>query len=298
MLYGPHKARMFKGCSMQFPALQQYLARLAASPQDTTMWLDGQGRAHGRYFNSTLTSAFQPIRVPEEQRIVGVQAFVRSHSSANDGLSLWKMLDTVATDVQSIELDRLCRLLHVVNFYRQPEMADVDLYLSIHPRLLGAVDSNHGMSFRHVLDVLELPHRKIVLQLPPSEARQAWLLNYVADNYRRNAFRLALNVADARQGLVMLAEIRPDAIKVDTQDMNDKEAIRRLLRDAARAEVRVVFKRIESASVYEGLLQLGKETGQSIAVQGHLWDTPQSALADISHEVAWPDASKASIDAA
>lgn len=270
---------------MRFPALQQYLTRLAASPQDTTMWLDGQGRAHGRYFNSTLTSAFQPIRIPEENRIVGVQGFVRSQSSIDDGLSLWKLLDTVATDAQSIELDRLCRLLHVVNFYRQPEMADVDLYLSIHPRLLAAVDSNHGMSFRHVLDVLELPYRNIVLQLPPSEARQAWLLNYVADNYRRNAFRLALNVPDAQQGIAMLDEIRPDAIKVDARELVDEAAVSRLLRNAADAGTRVVFKRIESLSVYERLLQIGKTAGQPVIVQGHLWDKPQSLLADISNDI-------------
>jgi EAL domain-containing protein (putative c-di-GMP-specific phosphodiesterase class I) len=270
---------------MRFPALHQYLARLAASPQDTTMWLDDQGRAHGRYFNSTLTSAFQPIRIPEEHRIVGIQAFVHSHSTAEDGMSLWKLLDTVATDVQSIELDRLCRLLHVINFYRQPDMADVDLYLSIHPRLLAAVDSNHGMSFRHVLDVLDLPHRKIVLQLPPSEARQAWLLNYVADNYRRNAFRLALNVVDAKQGLAMLDEIRPDVIKVDARDLNDETLIEKLLTNAAQADIRIVFKRVESASVYERLLQLGKNVGQPIVVQGHLWDKPQSALADIASDI-------------
>jgi EAL domain-containing protein (putative c-di-GMP-specific phosphodiesterase class I) len=187
--------------------------------------------------------------------------------------------------VQSIELDRLCRLLHVINFYRQPDMADVDLYLSIHPRLLAAVDSNHGMSFRHVLDVLELPHRKIVLQLPPSEARQAWLLNYVADNYRRNAFRLALNVVNAQQGLAMLDEIRPDVIKVDTRDLTDEALIEKLLANAAQTDIRIVFKRVESASVYERLMQLGKNVGQPIVVQGHLWDKPQPALADVASDI-------------
>jgi EAL domain-containing protein (putative c-di-GMP-specific phosphodiesterase class I) len=265
---------------MRFPGLQQYLARLGASPQDTTMWLDQQGRAHGRYFNSTLTSAFQPIRVPQENRIVGVQGFIRSHSSSDDGLSIWKLLDTVATDAQSIELDRLCRLLHVINFYRQPEMADVDLYVSVHPRLLAAVDSNHGMSFRHVLDVLDVPHQRIVLQLPAIETRQAWLLNYVADNYRRNAFRLAVNVADAREGRLLLQEIRPDVIKVDSRELLDENAVRRLLEEASIASVSVVFKRVESIAVYERLRKLGEATGHQIAVQGYVWDRPKANCAE------------------
>jgi EAL domain-containing protein (putative c-di-GMP-specific phosphodiesterase class I) len=283
---------------MRFPALQQYLARLAASPQDTTMWLDNQGRVHGRYFNSTLTSAFQSIRLPEENRIVGVQGFIRSHSSSDDGLSIWKLLDTVATDEQSIELDRLCRLLHVLNFYRQSGMADADLYLSVHPRLLAAVDSNHGMSFRHVLDVLGLPHQKIVLQLPVIETRQAWLLNYVADNYRRNAFRLAANVGDAREGRLLLQEIRPDVIKVDTRELADEQAALQLLEEAARADVSIVFKRVESMVVYERLRRLGEASGHRIAVQGHLWDRPKAVLAEEDIDALLHERHSASIDVA
>jgi EAL domain-containing protein (putative c-di-GMP-specific phosphodiesterase class I) len=247
------------------------------------MWLDDQGKAHGRYFNSTLTSAFQPIRVPDENRIVGVQAFMRSHSSSDEGLSVWKLLDTVATDDQSIELDRLCRLLHAVNFYRQPEMEDVELYLSVHPRLLAAVDSNHGTSFRHVLDVLGLPHQKIVLQLPQIEERQSWLLNYVADNYRRNAFRLAVNASNARQGGVLLGEIKPDVIKVDARELVDEEATAQLLRQAGASGALVVFKRVENPAVYERLRELGAVTGQAITAQGYLWDQPKAVLASAAN---------------
>ena len=263
---------------MSFPALQQYLARLQDSPQDTTLWLDNHGKAHGRYFNSTLTSAFQPIRVPDENRVVGVQAFMRSHSSSDEGLSVWKLLDTVATDDQSIELDRLCRLLHSINFYRQPEMVDVDLYLSVHPRLLAAVDSNHGMSFRHVLDVLGLPHEKIVLQLPLIEARQAWLLNYVADNYRRNAFRLAVNATDVHQASVLLTEVQPDVIKVDARELNEIDATLQLLKDSKNANTNIVFKRVESRDVFARLSELGAEAGVAITAQGYLWDMPKAVF--------------------
>lgn len=281
---------------MTFPALQQYLARLHASPQDTTMWLDNQGKAHGRYFNSTLTSAFQPIRIPEKNQVIGVQAFMRSHSSSDDGLSVWKLLDTVATDDQSIELDRLCRLLHAVNFYRQPEMVDVDLYLSVHPRLLAAVDSNHGMSFRHVLDVLGLPHQKILLQLPQIEERQAWLLNYVADNYRRNAFRLAVNASNARQASVLLSEIHPDVIKVDARELTDEDATLQLLIRAGEAKVQVVFKRVETPAVYERLRKLGSMAGHCIAAQGYLWDRPRATFAQPADDVVNQERSSLSAD--
>jgi EAL domain-containing protein (putative c-di-GMP-specific phosphodiesterase class I) len=268
---------------MTFPALQQYLARLHDSPVDTTLWLDEQGKAHGRYFNSTLTSTFQPIRLLESGRITGVQAFMRSYSTSDEGLSLWKLLDTVATDDQSIELDRLCRLLHAVNFYRQPDLADHDLYLSVHARLLSAVDSNHGTSFRHVLDVLGLPHRKIVLQLPPIQPDQAWLLNYVADNYRRNGFRLAVNAANAHQGLALLDEVQPDVIKVDVREITDEAATLQLLRNAGSRNVPVIFKRVETTVVRDKLQKLGRQSGRPIVAQGYFWDRPQAVPASAAN---------------
>lgn len=270
---------------MTFPALQQYLSRLHVSPQaDSSLWLDQQGRAHGRYFNSTLTSAFQPIRTPESGGIIGVQGFMRSYSKNDTGLSIWKLLDTGATDEQSIELDRLCRLLHAVNFYRQPEMVDYDLYLSVHPRLLAAVDSNHGMSFRRILDVLGLPHKKIVLQLPLIQPDQAWLLNYVADNYRRNGFRLAVNAANARQGLDLLEQVQPDVIKVDVREITDEAATLDLLSVAGEKNVKLVFKRVESSQIYDKLRKLGAQAQQTILAQGYLWDQPKASFAQDASE--------------
>ncbi|RBA23720.1 EAL domain-containing protein [Herminiimonas fonticola] len=272
---------------MTFPALQEYLSHLHATPQaDTSPWLDESGQAHGRYFNSTLTSAFQPLRALDlngtPNQIVGVQGFMRSYTKTGSGLSIWKLLDTVATDDQSIELDRLCRLLHAVNFYRQPDLVDIDLYLSVHARLLAAVDSNHGMSFRRVLDVLGLPHRKIVLQLPLIQAEQASLLNYVADNYRRNGFRLAVNAANAQHGLELLQQVEADVIKVDVREITDEAAALKLLQVAADRNVRVVFKRVESLAVREKLIRLGVLAQQTITAQGYLWDQPKASVLQLN----------------
>jgi EAL domain-containing protein (putative c-di-GMP-specific phosphodiesterase class I) len=265
---------------MTFPALQEYLSHLHVTPQaDTALWLDEHGQAHGRYFNSTLTSAFQPIRRLDADQIVGVQGFMRSYTKTGSGLSIWKLLDTVATDDQSIELDRLCRLLHAVNFYRQPELVDIDLYLSVHARLLAAVDSNHGTSFRRVLDVLGLPHRKIVLQLPLIQTDQAGLLNYVADNYSRNGFRLAVNAAHARHGLELLQQVQVEVIKVDAREITDEEAVLDLLQQSAERNVNLVFKRLESIAVHDTLQRLGALTGQTVTAQGYLWDQPKAGFA-------------------
>ncbi|MEN3364567.1 MAG: hypothetical protein V7606_1841 [Burkholderiales bacterium] len=263
---------------MRFPDLQNYLARLPRTGSGTRIWLDEAGRAQGRYFNATLTSAFQPIRRIDAGTIAGFEGYVRSYSASDEGLSLWKLLDQAANDDESVELDRLCRMLHAINFFRQEVAGDADLYLSVHARLLAAVESNHGIAFRRMLKVLGLPQERVVLQLPAVVERQGWLLNYVADNYRRNGFRFAVNAADAVEALGLLDRVRPDAIKVDARYIAQETAISRLLEDCGKGNISVVFKRVENPKVLATLRRVAAEVGQPLYAQGYLWDIPNAAL--------------------
>lgn len=264
---------------MTFPVLKKYLSNLSRSPQaGTGIWVDAEGRAQGRYFNCTLTSAFQPIRLLDSARVAGFEAVARSYSESDAGLSLWKLLDHAANDDESIELDRLSRMLHAINFYRQPAAAHAELFLSVHDRLLAAVGGNHGSAFRRILDGLGIPSEKIILQLPQPTQDRGWLLTYVADNYRRNGFRIAVNTADASQALGLLERVRPDAIKIDARKMVDVAALSRLLVEARHLGIRVIFKRVENVKTVEILRHLGSVTVQNIHVQGHFWDMPHPSL--------------------
>lgn len=264
---------------MSFLALEKYLARLHdAGPANTRVWLDAEGRGQGRYFNSTLTSAFQPIRRLDTGAIVGYEGFARSYSASGEGLSIWKLLDQAADDDESVELDRLCRMLHAINFFRQPAGAHADLFLSVHARLLIAVDGNHGVAFRRILQALDLPQKKIVLQLPAVTEQQYWLLNYVADNYRRNGFRIAINAADAKEAAVLLERIRPDVVKVDARETIDDSAAARLLTMCGNQNVQVIFKRVENSKTIDSLRRLDSNGEQIIHAQGYFWDMPNAAL--------------------
>lgn len=276
---------------MSFPALEQYLARLSGARDDPNhdeprsdcrVWLDGDGRAQGRYFNTTLTSVFQPLRRIEagagKGAIIGHEGFAHSYSASDNGLYLWKLLDHAASDDESIELDRLCRMLHSINFYRQEDAVTGDLYLSVHARLLAAVDSNHGMAFRRILNLLGLPHDRIVLQLPTITENQGWLLNYVLDNYRRNRFRLAVNADDVVQAASLLERVKPDVIKIDARGVTHDEQTMRLLEDCATRGIRVIFKRLEKSRDLEVLRQLARISAPPLYAQGFLWDLPQAAL--------------------
>lgn len=267
---------------MSFPVLKNYLARLSdANQAATSVWLDGEGRALGRFFNCTMTSAFQPMRRLDTGAVLAFEGLARSVSAADQGLSLWKLLDHAASDDESVELDRLCRMLHAINFFRQEQEQEqgADLYLNVHDRLLSAVSSNHGHAFQRILEALGLPIGRIVLQLPAVTPNQGWLLNYVADNYRRNGFRLAVNAGGAREALGLLERLRPDAFKIDARALADAAATRELLAQCEAARIRVIFKRVETPQEREALLRLGEAAGVAVFAQGYLLDAPAARLA-------------------
>jgi EAL domain-containing protein (putative c-di-GMP-specific phosphodiesterase class I) len=188
------------------------------------------------------------------------------------------LLEQAADDDESIALDRLCRILHTVNFFRQRASDDAELFLSVDGRLLAAVDSNHGTAFRRVLDSLELPQQRVILQLPAVTHDQNWLLNYVSDNYRRNGFRLAVNARNASEAEVLLDHVRPEIIKLDTRGAPDLSVNARLLREAQKRGIRIIFKRVENQAMLDGLIELASVSGQSVQVQGYVWDLPIASL--------------------
>jgi len=269
---------------MAYQALKAYLARLDAQHTGGTasakVWLDEQGRAAGRFFNTSLTSAFQPVRSFDDGHIVACEAFARSHSAVDDGLHLWKLLDQAASDDESVELDRLCRMLHAINYYRQVGEDAPELHLSVHARLLAAVNNNHGVAYRRILAALELPHERIVLQLPVVTPNQRWLLNYVLDNYRRNGFRLGVSANSPLEALGLLDKVKPDLIKVDARELADPDSVALLLLRAAEQGVRIFFKRVENKEVFDKLYWYCQALAQSTLAQGYLWDVPAARLPD------------------
>ncbi|MBY0237948.1 MAG: EAL domain-containing protein [Burkholderiaceae bacterium] len=272
---------------MRFPVLNQYLSRLSRDgATQTSIQLDAHGRAQGRFFNCTMTSAFQPVRELQHGAAVAYEGLARSAAGGGEGLSLWKLLDSAASDDESVELDRLCRMLHAINFFRQEDAAgaaNTDLYLNVHSRLLSAVSSNHGYAFRRILDALELPLARIVLLLPPVTAQQGWLINYVADNYRRNGFRFAVQAAGVQDGAALLERVRPDVLRLDARAVGGAieadAATVALLEQARCAGVRAEFHRLDSVAALQSLHRIAEAAGTALLAQGSLLDVPQPVLA-------------------
>jgi EAL domain-containing protein (putative c-di-GMP-specific phosphodiesterase class I) len=294
---------------MAYPVLEDYLSRLSgrAGP-DARMRRDAQGRATGNYFNATLTSVYQPVRRLVDDLIIGYEGDTRNSdaggggdngdngatvagaarestgNAVNDpGVGLWRLLDHAASDDESVELDRLCRMIHSINFFRQappPEAVfDPSLFLSVHARLLTAVDGNHGAAFRRVLKSLQLPQSRVVLQLPEVRPAQYWLLNYVADNYRRNDFSIAIQADGVVSALAMLEQVAAQTVKVDARGFQLDDSAWRLVELCQERGLQLMFQRVRTPEVRDALLALDARSALPIHAQGLLWGAPKATLA-------------------
>jgi EAL domain-containing protein (putative c-di-GMP-specific phosphodiesterase class I) len=271
--------------SAPFAALHDYLQRLPDGPNPaSSVWRTADGRAQGQFFDLALTSAFQPIYavgpaagVAAGRAPVGYEGLVRGVAPGEAGLSVWRTLDQAASDDESIELDRLCRMLHAINYFRQPvALQGADLYLSVHDRLLAAVSSNHGYAFLRILHALALPVDQIVLQLPAIGAASRWLANYVADNYRRNGFRLAFAATAIPDAIDILNRFQPHAIKLDMRAVEDPAALAQLLDLGRDARVKIIVKKVETSAAMILLERACGATGTVVHAQGDWLDAAKA----------------------
>jgi hypothetical protein len=145
------------------------------------------------------------------------------------------------------------------------------------------VSSNHGYAFRRILDALELPVERIVLVLPPVTAQQSWLIHYVADNYRRNGFRFAVQAAGPQDGRALLERVRPDVLRLDARQagvsIDGDAATVALLEQARQQGVRAEFRRLDTPAALQALHRLAESAGTALLAQGTLLDVPHTALA-------------------
>lgn len=253
---------------MSYPALQEYLDRLAsgASPS-SSLSIGADGEVQGHIFNTRLGSEFYPLHELGTGQVAGLAGRVRALAAEDLGLPLWRYLDGAASDNESVELDRLCRMLHAINFFRRPDALRHTLYLNVHDRLLSAVSSNHGMAFRRILDGLGLPVEQVVLQLPAVNARQNWMLNYVADNYRRNGFRIAVKVGSVSQLHSVLGHASVNAVRISTLHGASEAELAQALAQASALNVDVIVKQDATDATNASLLHAAGRSGARVLVQ-------------------------------
>ncbi len=261
-----------------FAAVDRYLGH----PPSAALAQGGDGSVQAQFFACRLASQFQPVYALGRGAGTLPVAYVglaRGVLPSDQGLSVWRMLDGASSDNESIALDRLCRILHAINYFRQPgATAGADLYLGVHDRLLAAVTSNHGDAYLGILTELGLPVARIVLQMPVISATSRWRAHFVADNYRRNGFRLAFAATRLNEAIELVKTFQPHAVTLDARALTHADALARLLALARDAHVHVIVKRVETPGALALLEQACRATGARVHAQGDVLGAPEAIL--------------------
>ncbi len=127
------------------------------------------GVAIGRFDGLRLHSAFQPLFEAATMRPSAPEALLRAEDGASLAISPGKAFAYPATSDEIIYFDRLCRMIHVVNFVRQADPKEL-LFLNIDGRqLLNIGGGYHGGTFETLLTYCGLKPTQVVLEIVESQ---------------------------------------------------------------------------------------------------------------------------------
>lgn len=209
------------------------------------------GTAIGRYLRMDLASVFQPL-IDGGGACVGHEAFVRAHGRGDLGLTPWGLFSLADEGRALVALDRLCRIVHTLNFLRADPAGK--LFMNVHGRLLAAVAEDHGRAFRRILDLLAFAPGRVVIEIPPTANENRRLLALALANYRRHGFAVAINVAGPAALPALLRAVQTDYVKIDGRGASRPELMRTAAELARASGARPVFTRIETAQQRDFLL--------------------------------------------
>lgn len=275
---------------MAYPKLEEYLGSLLNHSNDAKkLWVDNQNRVQGRFKNCSLTSLFQATLNANDGTIYAFDAFPQTYSAEDNGLSVWQLLMNGATDDESIELDRLARTIHIINFFRQIAPSHAKVIIDVHDRLLTAVNSNHGAAFSRIISGLELPQGQIILQLPSVKSSQSWALSHVLDNYRLNGFQVATRAIDVTDAIFQINLLQPSIVRIDITRIGTGDRLPELIRVANSKGSKLLFGRIETDTELRLIIDAADKADISklrLLVQGPLISTMDSSLSNIAlHDI-------------
>jgi EAL domain-containing protein (putative c-di-GMP-specific phosphodiesterase class I) len=191
-----------------------------------------------------LGSLFRPIVALANQQVVGHQALLAVRREDGTPATSEQVYKLCESQQSVVYLDRLCRTLHALNFLDQRRHTGGYLQLSVHPRHLQAVPSQHGLVYEAILKRCGLAPEDIILEISRHDVDEQQHFAHALAAYRQRGYRLAIQLpADGslhdsllalRQDILRLPERSPKAaysarqvgIQVEQNQIEDTAALR------------------------------------------------------------------------
>ncbi|MBI2311170.1 MAG: EAL domain-containing protein [Betaproteobacteria bacterium] len=229
----------------------------------------GDGSVVARFYQCRLSSVFQPVFDGRVRAPVGHKGLIRCYGAGGESLSPWGIFSHAADDATLVQLDRVCRTLHVLNFIRRTP-SGFRLFVTVQPRLLLAVGLGYGRAFQTILEQLGVATSRVVIELPEDPNLDWDILKLAVANYRSCGYAVALSHAPgSHDRFAGLKGLYPDILKVDPRDLGGADSLKGVVDVAHRHGAQALVHRIESPQVAGRATRAGADF-----VQGNYFSLP------------------------
>ena len=257
--------------------------------QPTNNLLFDDHGAFGCYRGLRLYSVFQAVFASDTLAPVAHEALLRARNERNQAISVDQAFALAETPDEAIYFDRLCRMLHALNFSGQCG-AIGDLFLNVSGRHLLSVGVGHGRTFEILLKYCGLKPTQIVLEVLESGVDDLARLQAAVDNYRSRGFRVAIDDFGCQHSnFDRLWRLTPDIVKLDrslivqaTENDRARRMLPKLVDIIHELGASVVIEGIETAEQHALAVDCGTDL-----VQGYYYALP---AADVVTRVSGVDA--------
>lgn len=274
--------RRSRRVATRFDRLLAYFDQWQGHPSNAfrQMSLD-EGIAVGRFDGLHLHSAFQPLFQASTMRPTAYEALLRAQDGGRQPISPAKAFAYPVTSDEIIYFDRLCRMVHVVNFVRQANPKEF-LFLNIDGRqLLNVGGGTHGSAFEMLLQYCGLKPTQVVLEIVESRIDDLGRLVEAVSDYQLRGYRVAIDDFGCQDSnFDRLWQLSPDFVKLDrsliVQAMINPRAkliLPKLVEIIHDLEAQVVCEGIETSEQHQLAVQSGVDL-----LQGYYYAKPHPSL--------------------
>ena len=234
------------------------------------------GLVVGHFFNCLLSSVYQPVFDAKTRDVIGHAAYIRSALDGRNSLSPWKVLSLAEGDAPLVRFDRLCRVVHALNYFPGGSQRG-SLFVTVQPRLLESVKDDHGRAFKRILDIIGIETSRVVIEIPHEVNRNWKLLKHVISNYRSHGYRIAINHSGASEDwmaeLASLYPLYPDMVRLETTVLLRHNRTGSLVDTIHHFGAEVLVHEIETTKQLAAALRAGANF-----VQGRLFGVPAHTI--------------------
>ncbi len=221
--------------------------------------------------HSKLSVVYQPIVNLSTGSIFGWEALSRGPECSNFHSPLF-LFNFAEESGNLFQLERVCREKAIKNCV---DLATGQkLFLNIHPQTLSDPEFTPGETKR-ILQKCGLDPGNVVFEITERHDIQEFKLFYkTLEHYRKQGFLIAVDdVGTGYSGLVSLARIRPDFIKIDkslvfdfNRDPVKKALLETFVTFANKIEAKIIAEGIETHTSLKTLSDLGVHLGQGFYI--------------------------------